>query len=184
MGYLSILLIAIALASDAFAASLTFGMTKKIVVRYAFKIALYFGFFQWLMAFSGWFFCLFFRSVIEPVDHWISFGLLVAIGINTMLHSREEAQKVNSTSIGPMVFISLATSVDALATGVSFSVLNIDIIIPSLIIGSITFLLSFIGVYLGKKLKKIIKNQSIIYCLSGLILIIIGFSILLEHFLT
>ncbi|MFP4698364.1 MAG: manganese efflux pump MntP family protein [Eubacteriales bacterium] len=183
MSFISLLFIAIALASDAFAAAVTFGLTKKLNIKKATIISLFFGGFQGFMTFLGWFCCLFFRDIIESFDHWIAFGLLTAIAINMIIHGKDTKRKVIALTLTSLCIISTATSIDALATGVSFSVLNINILSPASIIGIITFLVSFIGIYLGKKLKRVIKNEARLYYLSGGILIIIAFQILFEHLL-
>lgn len=182
MTLFSVLLISVALASDAFVAAITLGLTQKVHFKNAFKISGFFGVFQCKMAVFGWYSCLFFRHAIEPYDHYLAFFLLVSIGFNMMRQGQEtKVSKAYSTSITSLTLVSLATSIDAFATGISLSIIDSPIYMPSLIIGTITFILCFVGVYLGKKLRKFISQDSKLYFLSGAILIAMGIKLLIEH---
>jgi putative Mn2+ efflux pump MntP len=181
MSLLSILFIAVALAADAFAASVTFGLTKKIKLKKALLISSFFGLFQGGMAFLGWFFCLFFRTAISAFDHWIAFILLIIIAFNMILQAKQPHSNVYSTDLGSISLVSLATSIDALAAGVSLSVLSVAIVKPSILIGSVAFFLTLLGIYLGKKLRGYIHNESILYYIAGMILILIAVKIMLDH---
>lgn len=189
MGLTTILLTAFALSMDAFAVSVTKGITlKNITKKIAFKIAFFFGLFQGLMPFIGWFAGIRFESYITSVDHWIAFFLLSFIGIKMIFDSKEEDDSVvidtrnNSTyslDNKELIILSIATSIDALAIGVSFAFLNIDILPICLSIGIITFLVCFIGVIIGKKVGTVFKSYAQI--VGGIILILIGLNILNEH---
>ena len=185
MDYFSLCLIGLGLAMDAFAVSITSGVTiKKFQVSHAFRIALFFGGFQAIMPLIGWAAGLSFQKFIEPYDHWIAFLILVIIGCK-MIYEAVIPNRLH-TKCDPLNFLvllglAIATSIDALAVGIGFSILNITIIEPVLIIGFITFILSFIGVYLGDKFGTVFGKR--IDILGGIILIGIGFKILLSHLL-
>lgn len=187
MGLLATLLTGFALAMDAFAVSVTKGMTlKKINFYIAAKIALFFGAFQGIMPFIGWFAGKRFESYIVSIDHWIAVILLSFIGLKMILEAYEENRSPELTvtcddylSNKELVILSIATSIDALAVGVTFAFLRINIIPICLSIGLITFGLCFLGVIIGKSLGSVFKNYAQI--IGGVILILIGFNILNEH---
>ncbi len=176
------ILIAFGLAMDSFSVSITNGLTRKLVkVTDALKVGLFFGFFQAIMPVFGW---LAGENVIEFIagfDHWIAFGLLGFIGCRMIYESiKKDAKKViSSLSLGMLLMLSIATSIDALAVGLSLSFLKVSIVTPAIATGLITFFLSFIGMYLGSRFGRILKNK--IEVLGGIILIVIGFNILIEH---
>ena len=190
MGLTTILLTAFALSMDAFAVSITKGITlNKINKQVAFKIAFFFGLFQGMMPFLGWFLGIRFESYIKSIDHWIAFFLLSFIGIkmildtkeadNDILNTNEKYNSLYSINNKELIILSIATSIDALAVGISFAFLNIDIVPICLSIGIITFLVCFIGVIIGKKIGAMFKNYAQI--IGGIILILIGLNILNEH---
>lgn len=190
MGLTTILLTAFALSMDAFAVSITKGITlNKINKQIAFKIAFFFGLFQGMMPFLGWFLGIRFESYIKSIDHWIAFFLLSFIGIkmildakevdNDVLNTNEKYNSLYSINNKELIILSIATSIDALAVGISFAFLNIDIVPICLSIGIITFLVCFIGVIIGKKIGAMFKNYAQI--IGGIILILIGLNILNEH---
>ena len=182
MSLFSTILTALSLSMDAFAVSVTKGMTlKKIDYKIATKIALAFGFFQAIMPFIGWMFGIRFESYIKSIDHWIAVILLSFIGIKMIIDAKDDDNTSSSTTIDnkELFILSIATSIDALAIGVSFAFLSIDIIPICLAIGIITFLMCFIGVIVGKKIGSMFKTYAQI--LGGVILILIGFNILNEH---
>lgn len=190
MGLTTILLTAFALSMDAFAVSITKGITlNKINKQIAFKIAFFFGLFQGMMPFLGWFLGIRFESYIKSIDHWIAFFLLSFIGIkmildakevdNDILNTNEKYNSLYSINNKELIILSIATSIDALAAGISFAFLNIDIVPICLSIGIITFLVCFIGVIIGKKIGAMFKNYAQI--IGGIILILIGLNILNEH---
>lgn len=183
MDFLAVLLIAIGLAMDAFAVSIARGIAlKKLRVHHALIIAAFFGLFQALMPVLGWLAGLGLKDFISEIDHWIAFGLLSLIGINMILESRrlEKAEEpIKGLSLQVLFVLAVATSIDALAVGLSFAFLKISIATPALIIGAITFGLSFSGVYIGNRIGHLLESK--IEVIGGLILIGIGIKILLEH---
>ena len=182
MGIFSILLTGFALSMDAFAVSVTKGMTlKKINLSIATKIAFLFGLFQAVMPLIGWLFGMNFELYIRSIDHWIAVFLLSFLGIKMIVEAIKDDDNDNSTYLDnkELIILSIATSIDALAVGVTFAFLNIDIIPICVSIGVITFLVCFIGVLIGKKIGSVFKNYAqIIGCI---ILILIGLNILNEH---
>ncbi len=187
MEFLTILLTGFALAMDAFAVSVTKGMTlRKITSFISFKIAFFFGLFQGLMPFIGWFVGIRFQIYIQAVDHWIALFLLSFIGLKMIFEAYEDSNNPEITVTcddeldnRELIILSIATSIDALAVGISFAFLNVHIIPLCLSIGLITFVLCFLGVMIGKFLGPVFKNYSQI--IGGIILILIGINILNEH---
>ncbi len=178
--------LAVALAMDAFAVSIASGVTiQRLHVVHALKIALFFGLFQALMPVVGWLAGLSLRVYIEQVDHWIAFVLLGFIGGKMIYESvklKKDEKASDSLSIYVLLVLSIATSIDALVVGLTFSLLNIVIITPILIIGAVTFLLSFAGVYIGDHVGHFFESR--IELAGGLILIGIGTKILVEHLIS
>lgn len=178
-------LIGTGLAMDAFSVSLTNGMNiKKGVIKEAFKTALFFGVFQFLMPVIGFFAAGIFKSSIEAVDHWIAFVLLAFIGIKMIseaLEKKDENAEINTGGVGLKILTvqAVATSIDALAVGISFAALNVPIFSSSALIGAITFVLCFFAVIIGKKVGDLLSGKAEI--LGGIILVCIGVKILLEH---
>ena len=176
------MLIAFGLAMDSFSVSIANGLaTRTFKISKALTIALFFGFFQGLMPIFGWLAGESIPNYISAFDHWVAFGLLTIIGVKMIYESiiNKPNNFLRAYTIKVILILSLATSIDALAVGFSFSFLNISIFFPAIIIGVITFFLSFLGVYIGRRFGKILKNRIEIF--GGLILIIIGLKILLEH---
>ncbi|MBI4722131.1 MAG: manganese efflux pump [Candidatus Stahlbacteria bacterium] len=186
------ILIAFGLAMDAFAVSITCGMSG---LKNALKIPLFFGFFQAGMPVIGWLIGVSLRNYIYGIDHWVVFGLLSLIGCKMIYESMKTTAPIAaphtagfsmgfSTSkrelnIYVLLMLSVATSIDALAVGISFAVLKIPILTPIIVIGVITFLLSFIGIFIGNRLGRFLGNK--IKIVGGLILIGIGTKILVGH---
>lgn len=182
MDYFSILVIAVGLAMDAFAVSVACGVTiKQMGLRQTLTIAASFALFQALMPIVGWLAGLGFRDYIAAYDHWIAFGLLAGIGFKMIYEAGrlEEDEEIDAMSGGRLLLLSLATSIDALAVGLSFSLLNITILTPALIIGFVTGGLSHGGIILGRKVGHLFEGK--IEIIGGIILILIGLKILLEH---
>jgi len=176
------LLIAVALAMDSFSVSIANGLaTKKIKTTNAIKIAIFFGFFQAIMPIIGWYAGTYILDLISQFDHWVAFILLAVIGSRMIYESiREDSNRiVSSLSIKVLLVLSIATSIDALAVGLSLYILNISIITLATLTGIVTFSLSFFGVYLGGRFGCILKNR--VEAAGGIILLIIGLRILLEH---
>jgi putative Mn2+ efflux pump MntP len=181
MNFITIFGIGLGLSMDAFAVSVINGfIIKKLNIRYAFRIAFSFGFFQALMPVIGWTLGLSFRKYITNIDHWIAFSLLCLIGGKMIYESINcSEEKRDCLQFSALLILSIATSIDALAVGLSFSFLQIEIIMPALIIGVITFIVSLIGIFLGDKIGRFVGNK--LELIGGLILIIIGIKIVLEH---
>ena len=183
MDIITIIAIAVGLAMDAFAVSITSGTTiKRLKINHALQIAAFFGAFQAFMPVIGWLAGLGLISFISGIDHWIAFGLLVFIGCKMIyesikIESRED--KSNPLNFYVLLMLSVATSIDALAVGLSFAFLKISIATPIIIIGAVTFLLSFLGVFAGNKFGHFFENK--IEIVGGIVLIGIGLKILVEH---
>ena len=182
MNFLTLLSLAIALSMDAFSVSICKGLTtKKFSIKTAISCGLWFGFFQALMPVIGYFLGIQFESLITSIDHWIAFGLLFLIGANMIREAFGDEDDKNSSKndIKTMFLLAIATSIDALAIGVTFAFLQVNIWTAILIIGVTTFIFSFVGVAIGNFFgSKYSKPASII---GGVILILIGTKILLEH---
>ena len=184
MDFVTILLMGIGLSMDASAVSLAKGMSldKNKVKKYAFGLALAFGFFQALMPTIGYFAGSHFAEYIQSIDHWIAFILLGLIGLNMIKEGREEKKdeaKIHSISFKDILFLAVATSIDALAVGVSFAFLKVNLFEAVITIGITTFVLSFICVLFGKKLESLFEKYA--EYLGGSILILLGIKILIEH---
>jgi len=181
LGFTELFLIAVGLSMDAFAVSLCKGLAiKSADLKNAIVVGLYFGGFQALMPVIGYFLGVRFQERIVAFDHWIAFILLVAIGLNMILSSREkDTDTNNSLDVKNMLVLAVATSIDALAIGVTFAFLQVNIVFAALIIGITTFTLSLIGVRVGHIFGLRYKAKAEIA--GGLILIAIGCKILLEH---
>ncbi|HTX60956.1 MAG TPA: manganese efflux pump MntP family protein [Methanobacterium sp.] len=180
MDIISIIFLAVGLAMDAFSVSITRGLTLKCNVKQALIIALFFGVFQAFMPVLGWLSGKQLEFLISTFAPWIAFFLLVIIGIKMIYEALNADEEVyNVFSFKELLVLSVATSIDAFAVGVTFAFLNVAILLPIIIIGLVTFLLSFIGVYIGKNIGHLFENKMEI--VGGLILILIGFKILLEN---
>lgn len=179
---LFILLIALGLAMDAFAVAVANGVTlERFRLESALKIALFFGGFQALMPLLGWLAGLGLRELISGFDHWVAFGLLGSIGCKMIYGALRTGPRraVDPPGLSMLLVLSLATSIDALAVGLSFAFLGVAILAPAVVIGGVTFLLAFSGVFLGQRLGRLFEREA--EALGGLILIGIGLKILLEH---
>lgn len=183
MDYISTFLLAVGLAMDAFSVSITRGLTLKCDIKHALLIAVFFGGFQALMPVVGWISGMQLQSIVSTLAPWIAFILLLAIGLKMIYESlsAEEDDGNLIFSYKELILLSIATSIDAFAVGVTFAFLNISILLPIIIIGIVTFILSFAGVYIGKNIGHFFENKIEIF--GGLILIGIGFKILLENIL-
>ena len=183
MGFVEILLIGIGLSMDAFSVSICKGLTtKKFSLKMAMICGLWFGGFQALMPLVGYFLGVQFESLIASFDHWIAFGLLALIGINMIreaVSKKEEEKDSGALDARTMFLLAIATSIDALAVGISFACLQVNIWWPALIIGLTTFGFGVLGVKIGNVFgSRYEKGASIA---GGIILILIGLKILLEH---
>jgi manganese efflux pump family protein len=184
IGIVDLLLIAVALSMDAFAVAVSSGIVsdspgwKNIV-----KLGFFFGFFQFLMPVIGWLLGSSVSTYIESIDHWVAFGLLAFIGIRMIIEAAkggDEEKKVSDPFGTKNLFVmAIATSIDALAVGISFALTGVSIWSSSAIIGVVTFTISSVGVLIGKKVGSIFEKSAGI--LAGIILVGIGVKILIEH---
>lgn len=182
MNLYEIILISIGLAMDAFAVSICKGLSmKKINWKSTLIIAIYFGLFQAIMPVFGYLLGSSFSVIVQKLDHWIAFILLAIIGGNMIKESKDdETEKRNDkVDFKTMILLAIATSIDALAVGITFAFFKVNIVVSITIIGIITFILSFIGVIIGNKFGDKFQNKA--EFIGGMILIIIGLKILLEH---
>ncbi|NLO40182.1 MAG: manganese efflux pump [Ruminiclostridium sp.] len=185
MNMFFVILLALGLAMDAFAVSVSCGLcVLRKRTFHAMKAGLFFGFFQWGMLALGGLAGNTFRTFIEPVDHWIAFVLLAFIGVKMWKESLDDkSEPMDLTSLKLMLTLSLATSIDAFAAGISISAMGYDILFPSIIVGVITFIMSFLGVLLGCWLSQYARYQKYLTRIGAVILIGIGLKILLEDLL-
>ena len=181
MSFVELLLVAVGLSMDAFAVSVCKGLSvKKLGVKHALIAGAYFGGFQFLMPGIGWFLGSRFEHIITSFDHWIAFGLLAIIGVNMIQESFSKAEELNDDfGVKTMLMMAVATSIDALAVGVTFACLNVRILPSSALIGVTTFCLSALGIYIGHIFG--LRFKAWAERAGGAILILIGVKILLEH---
>ena len=181
MHFLELFLIAVSLAMDAFAVSVCKGLSvPRVQPGHAAAVGLYFGGFQALMPLVGYLLGIRFQSLIGAIDHWIAFLLLGFIGFGMIRESRGEPEEVDA-AFGPraMLPLAVATSIDALAVGITFAFLNVHLLAAVSFIGVTTFTLSAIGVKIGNVFGTKYKSKA--EFAGGVILILLGFKILLEH---
>ena len=187
MNLLELLILAVGLSMDACAVAVCKGLSfRKITPKHLITIGLYFGIFQAVMPLIGYILGIQFSDKITSIDHWIAFVLLGIIGIHMMkeaLSKEEEScctdEKDNSLSFKNMVVLAVATSIDALAVGITFAFLKVDIIPAVSFIGLVTFTLSVIGVLIGNIFGTKFKSKAELA--GGIILVCLGFKILLQH---
>ena len=193
MNFIALIFTAFALSMDAFAVSITTGMTiKNLKKSTALKMALAFGVFQGAMPLLGWALGISFESYIKSIDHWIAFILLGFIGFNMIKGFFDDRKEENASELEfsattdvddlsnkEIIMLAVATSIDALAVGISFAFLNVSIIPAASIICIITFLVCVVGVFVGNKVGDIFNGYAEL--VGGVILILIGFNIFNEH---
>ena len=182
MDLVTLLTLAVGLAMDAFAVSICKGLAmREKVLKKGIIVGLWFGGFQALMPTIGFFLGTQFKDQITSIDHWIAFVLLGLIGINMIKEalSNEEEQADDSIAVKEMFMLAVATSIDALAVGITFAFLNVHIVSAASIIGVCTFLISFAGVKIGNIFGTKYKSKAELA--GGIILILLGFKILFEH---
>ncbi len=180
MSLLELLLIAVGLSMDAFAVSVCKGLSlQRLKPRHAALVGLYFGGFQALMPMLGWVLGARFEHVIQSVDHWIAFFLLAVIGAGMIREARQQEELNDDLGFKTMLLLAVATSIDALAVGVTFAFLQVRILPAASLIGVTTFALSALGVYIGHVFG--LKYKAKAEIAGGVILIGIGLKILLEH---
>ena len=183
MDFPSILLIAIGMAMDAFAVSLGIGTTRRASLpRPIFRLSFHFGFFQFLMPILGWLAGSTIASLISQFDHWVAMGLLTFVGVRMIrsgLNPESETYRSDPSRGGTLVMLSVATSIDAFAIGLSLAMLQVSILYPSVVIGVVTAGLSLIGLLIGHKLGLAFGKRMEI--LGGVILLGIGLRVLIAH---
>jgi len=186
MDLLTLILIALGLATDAFAVSLSNGMcARKVTKKTVFATAFTFGFFQAIMPVMGYLLGCSFSEIVRRFQHWVALLLLGAIGINMLVDAIKDQRNPESCSIKEIFTVQnllmqgIATSIDALAIGVSFAVMNVNIITSALVIGIITFVCCSFGVYIGRKFGSLLGIRARLF--GGILLILIGLRIFMEH---
>lgn len=184
MDWIRLILIGISLAMDAFAVAVTSGIAiRNMRIEHALRIGLFFGFFQALMPYIGWNIGGFVNTYLSSVDHWVAFALLAFVGGKMIWESllpEDKTRESNPLNIYLLFSLAIATSIDAFAVGISFSLLGMTIVVPIIIIGTVTFIMSFAGVYLGNRLGHHF-NEKRLETIGGILLIGIGLKILYEH---
>lgn len=188
MSLLDIFFLALALAMDCFTVSIVSGViVRRYILSVMLRLTVLFGLFQALMPFIGWLATSYFSSYIESVDHWIAFVLLAFLGGKMIKDSfgNEEKQHFDPTNIGSQLLFAVATSIDALAVGISFACLGYknmqQLSVPLIIIGVCSFVMSLLGYTLGVVFGKSIVKRLKPELVGGIILLLIGFRILYEH---
>lgn len=186
MGFVELFLIAVGLSMDAFAVSVCKGLCmKRLDIRRAVVIALFFGVFQMVMPLVGWALGTQFEQYITPIDHWIAFVLLGFIG-GKMLREAFWGKGDETTceieeklDIPELTMLAVATSIDALAVGITFAFLGVDIVPSVVLIGVTTFVLALVGVAVGHRFGA--RYEKLATVVGGIVLVLIGTKILLEH---
>lgn len=183
MSVWELIVIAIGLSMDAFSVSVCKGLSvSKVEAKHVLTCGLFFGIFQAIMPTIGYFVGSAFSEYVEKLDHWIAFGLLLIIGLNMIKEAtqQDEQEKCDADfSFKTMLLLAIATSIDALTIGISFAFLKVDLFASVTSIGLTTFAFSCIGVLLGHKIGEKFSNKAEI--LGGVVLIILGAKILIEH---
>lgn len=184
MSFIEIMLIAVGLAMDAFSVSVGAGIViEKLNFGHYFRLSFHFGLFQCIMPIIGYFVGARVGNLISEYDHWVAFALLLFIGAKMVWESfrmTENATPRQDPSRGwNLVVLSFATSIDAMAVGLSLGVIGRAILIPSIVIGLVCAAFSIVGIFLGKKVGALVGRRA--ECAGGIILVAIGLKILLEH---
>ena len=181
MSFIGLFLIAVGLSMDAFAVSICKGLSvKKLSPKHALLVGVYFGGFQFLMPVIGYLLGFRFEHLITNIDHWIAFVLLAFIGGNMIKESFGKSEELNDDfGFKTMFLMAVATSIDALAVGISFAFLGVNIVVAIAVIGVTTFVLSVVGVAVGHAFGARYEKGATIA--GGIVLILIGCKILLEH---
>ena len=177
----AVILIGFSLSIDAFAVSVGAGISRDLKRFHAIRASLFFGLFQFLMPVAGWYLGSTFAAFMQAFDHWIAFGLLAFIGGKMILENLRGAESSGDVrSLSNLLVLAVATSIDALAVGLSFSVLGHGIWFPAALIGGITFAVCLVGFGFGHLVGALLQKWAGIA--GGLVLIGIGLKILIEHF--
>ena len=184
---LSIMFIAIGLAMDAFSVAAVAGfLSKAFSIRQAFRLSFHFGFFQFFMPIAGWIAGSTIASLIANYDHWVAFGLLAIVGSKMILEGARAKTITGTRRPDPtrgiqLLVFSIATSIDALAVGLTFAFTNVAVLYPAIVIGAIAALFTLFGLYLGSKSSRLFGKY--VEVIGGIILIFIGLRILINHIL-
>jgi putative Mn2+ efflux pump MntP len=183
MTHLTLILLALALAMDTFAVSIASGIAiKDLRIKHSLIIASWFGIFQAIMPLLGWLSGIKLQRFISGIDHWIVLGLLLFIGCKMIYEAfkiEDVEKKTDPMDVAVLFSLSIATSIDAFAAGVSFALLDIGVAEPVIVIGVITFIMSFIGVWIGDRGTHFFEKKMEIA--AGLVLIGIGIKVLISH---
>ena len=183
MQIITIILIAVGLAMDAFAVSIVSGAAyRKLKIKHALTMAAFFGGFQAIMPLIGYLAGLTVKQYIEDYDHWIAFAILTVIGAKMIYESfkiKAEKENMDPTNIMVLLVLAIATSIDALAVGITLSFITSSIFTAVAVIGVVTFVLSYFGVFIGKRFGHFFENK--IEAAGGLVLIALGVKILVQH---
>jgi manganese efflux pump family protein len=184
--FLTLIGLAVGLSMDAFAVAIGVGLTLEGASRrQTLRLALHFGLFQAFMPIIGWLAGLTVARWIAPFDHWVAFGLLAAIGgkmiYESFRHEEPDEKRPDPTRGGSLVLLSVATSIDALAVGLSLALIDVEIWYPALVIGLVAGALTALGMWLGDKLGDLFGKR--METLGGLVLVAIGVKILVDHLL-
>ena len=183
MGLITITIIAVGLAMDAFAVSIVSGSVyKQLKIKHAFRIAVFFGGFQAIMPLIGSLAGISLKGYVANYDHWMAFALLSAVGAKMIYESfkiTSAEENFNPENILVLLVLSVATSIDALAVGITLSFLRVSIATAVIIIGLVTFVLSYLGVLIGKRFGHFFESK--IEAVGGFVLIALGLKILIQH---
>lgn len=180
-----VLPIALALGMDAFAVSVGLAVSQKGLSRnQVFRLATGFGLFQFLMPLLGWMAGQTIIESIKTVDHWVAFGLLAVVGTKMIYESFKSETSISNKDKDPtkgfvLLILSVATSIDALAVGLSFAALDLPVLIPSLIIGVVAFIMTIVGTKIGPLFGRLVGKRAEL--IGGSVLILIGIKILTDH---
>jgi manganese efflux pump family protein len=183
MGFFTLLVLSIGLCFDTFAVSVSSGLIRKEILFWqAVRIAFFLALFQALMPVLGWLGGITIKDWIEPFDHWVALGILTILGIKMIIESQKngEEKNIDPLNIKFIISMALATSIDAFAVGISFAIIQVNMLLAVLIIGSVTFIASMLGILFGKKTGSHFGQKMEI--IGGLILIAIGIKIVIEHY--
>lgn len=182
MTFIEVFLIALGLSMDCLAVSVSLGISRRLKWVILLRMALFFGLFQGMMTFIGWWFGDAMKQYIESIDHWLAFSILTFIGARMIIGSlknNHEEKMLNIKSMSVLLGLSVATSIDALMTGVSFGFIQVDILKTVILISLVSFLVTLIGGKLGERSAFIPARRAEL--IGGIVLIMIGIKIFLDH---
>jgi putative Mn2+ efflux pump MntP len=184
MEFISILFIALGLSADCFAVAISFGLSNPLLSYFKqSRIALSFGAFQALMAYIGWLAGRTIVNLISEYDHWVAFSLLVLVGgrmiWEAVHHDSDGSKSLDISKVLPLLILSVATSIDALAVGLSLAFIEVNIATASITIGVVAFIITIAGLFIGRKASRILGSRAEL--IGGIILIAIGLRILIDH---